>query len=195
VQSLDICAVGLGNPGPEYSMNRHNVGFRVVDRLASEFSVCLRKPFFSRFSIAMASSEGSGLFLSKPLTFMNRSGEVMPAILRRCGLPRENLLVICDSLDLPPGICRLKLRGGSGGHNGLKSIIQALGSEDFMRLYVGVGRPSSREEVVSFVLGNPGFPEAELIDKGLERAVSGIARLLSEPVERVMHELNRKEPS
>ncbi|HOV65305.1 MAG TPA: hypothetical protein PLG43_15640, partial [Spirochaetia bacterium] len=99
-----------------------------------------------------------------------------------------------DSIDLSPGVCRLKMRGGSGGHNGLKSVIQALGSEDFMRLCIGVGRPLSKEDVVRFVLEDPSDDEADLIQQGIDRAALGIIRLLTEPAEKVMHELNRKDP-
>jgi len=175
-------------------MNRHNVGFRVVDAIAARCSVSFRKPLFGTFQDCNANCEGGRLFLAKPLTYMNRSGDAIAPILQKSRLGIEQLLIVCDSIDLSPGVCRLKMRGGSGGHNGLKSVIQALGSEDFMRLCIGVGRPLSKEDVVRFVLEDPSDDEADLIQQGIDRAALGIIRLLTEPAEKVMHELNRKDP-
>jgi PTH1 family peptidyl-tRNA hydrolase len=131
--------------------------------------------------------------LAKPLTYMNRSGAVLPALLRLAG--NDRLLVICDSLDLPPGSCRLKRRGSlsGAGHKGLASIISVLGHGDFMRLYIGVGHPGSREEVVSYVLGEPGEQEIPLLAAAEKQAAAAALRLLTVAPEGVMHAINRKQ--
>jgi PTH1 family peptidyl-tRNA hydrolase len=126
---------------------------------------------------------------------MNRSGAVMPALLRLAGTSR--LLIVCDSLDLPPGSCRLRQRGSSGatgsGHKGLISVISALGHGEFMRLYIGVGHPGNREEVVRYVLGEPDEKDWGRLAAAVEQAAQAVLRLVTEPPERVMHAVNQKQ--
>ena len=130
--------------------------------------------------------------LVKPLTYMNRSGEIFPGLWSRVERNLDRLLVICDTLDLPAGQCRLRRKGSSAGHKGLVSIIARLGRADFLRLYVGIGRPSGRQEVVDFVLGPPAGPEAEDLERGVRRAADGVLALLREEPEKVMNALNQK---
>jgi PTH1 family peptidyl-tRNA hydrolase len=134
------------------------------------------------------------LYLAKPLTYMNRSGEIFPGLWSRTGEDLEHLLVICDTLDLPAGQCRLRRKGSSAGHKGLTSIIARLGREDFMRLYIGIGRPEAegQEAVVEHVLEPPSGRELELIDRGVAAAAEGVLRLLSEEPEKVMNDLNQR---
>ncbi|MBN1837057.1 MAG: aminoacyl-tRNA hydrolase [Spirochaetales bacterium] len=191
---MQLTVVGLGNPGPRYESTRHNVGFRVVDILADRWSVALRKPFLKAYAMARVQVGTGRLALVKPLTFMNRSGRVLPEVLGRAGGGPESLLVVCDTLDLSPGQCRLRRKGSSAGHKGLASIIQALGREDFMRLYLGIGHPGRAEEVVEYVLGEPPAAEAALIQAALSRAADAVAALLTEDPEKVMNELNQRNP-
>lgn len=145
--------VGLGNPGREHAANRHNIGFRVLDELAHRHEVRFdRKKFSGRF--AAASRDGITLYLLKPGTYVNASGQSVGPAAHFYHIPLERLLVICDDIDLPFGRVRIRPEGSSGGHNGLKSIISALGArQDFPRIRVGVGRPPHvREIVVSHVL-------------------------------------------
>ena len=123
---------------------------------------------------------------------MNRSGEVLPHLFRRTHTDLNNLLVLCDTLDLPTGRHRLKLQGSSGGHRGLASIIQVVGSYRFMRLSVGIGRPTQSQSVVDYVLSNPPPPEAERIKASLELCAKELTRLASEDPHVVMNEINRK---
>ena len=123
---------------------------------------------------------------------MNRSGEIIPGLLKRAGIPLSNMVVVCDNLDLAAGICRLKRRGGDAGHNGLKSIISRIGSSEFPRLYIGVGHPGSRDGVVDWVLGEPDTQDAGKIDVSVQSAVSSVYKLLTGTVEQVMNELNRR---
>jgi len=172
-------------------LTRHNVGFRVVDRLCENLDVSLKKPWFSPFLFGMGGNGNSRIFLAKPLTFMNRSGKALPAILRRSSLPRSALLVVFDTLDLPVGAIRLKKRGSSGGHNGLKSVIASLESEDFMRFAVGIGRPKQGSDIIGHVLGIPDGEESGLLGEAVAKTADGIVRLLHEEPESVMNEINR----
>jgi PTH1 family peptidyl-tRNA hydrolase len=179
--------VGLGNPGPRYLATRHNAGFRTVERIARVLGIGLRRPWFRNYRLGRAAPGGRELRLVQPLTYVNRSGAIFPS------LPVEaaRLLVVCDTLDLPPGSCRLRRGGSSAGHKGLASIIASLGRSDFLRLYIGIGRPSRPEEVVDWVLGTPVGAEAELLRRGEERAAEGVLALLHEEPERVMNVLNQ----
>jgi PTH1 family peptidyl-tRNA hydrolase len=179
--------VGLGNPGPRYLATRHNAGYRTVELVARSLGVELRRPWFRNYRLGQAAPDGRELRLVQPLTFVNRSGAIFSS------LPVEaaRLLVVCDTLDLPPGVCRLRRGGSSAGHKGLASILAALGRADFLRLYIGIGRPSRPEEVVDYVLGSPDGQEAELLERGEQRAAEGVLALLQEEPEKVMNVLNQ----
>lgn len=168
------------------------MGFRVLDILAERLGVTFRKPFLKRYTVAHGEVEGADLFLVKPLTYMNRSGDIFPDILARTSTENRNLLVVCDTLDLPAGQCRLRRRGSSAGHKGLSSIIRRLGRDDFMRLYIGVGRPGDPQGVIEHVLGEPGESESEAIETALQRSAEAIMQLLKEEPARVMNVLNQK---
>ncbi len=179
----------------QYELSRHNVGFRTLDLVADRLAVKYKKPWFKNYLLARAFVDtGSfpkirdNLSLVKPLTYMNRSGVIFPGLLSKT--PLERILVVCDTLDLPPGQCRLKRKGSSAGHRGLESIIQRIGSELFMRLYIGIGRPLERSDTISYVLDVPGPEQENLIAAGIETAANGILMLLREKPERVMNVLN-----
>ncbi len=184
---------GLGNPGKRYEDSRHNVGFMVVDELARGLGATFRKKLFRSYALAKGSRDGDTLTLVKPLSFMNESGRAVREALRETGAGLAEILVVCDSLDLSPGNCRLKLRGSSGGQKGLASVIRSLGTEEFARLVIGIGRPARKSQVVSHVLRPPRGEEAEAIDSGVQRAADAVLRLLVEDPSRVMNDLNRKE--
>jgi PTH1 family peptidyl-tRNA hydrolase len=171
-------------------MTRHNAGFMAVDELCAKAAISLKKPWLRSYKLGEGRWEGRRLCAAKPLTFMNRSGEVVPRILSRFSLGPENLLVLCDTMDLPPGALRLKMRGSSAGQKGLKSIISFLGTEDFMRIYIGVGRPAPGADVISHVLGEPGAPEAAAIARAAALAAQAALKLLVSAPEGVMNEIN-----
>lgn len=183
--------LGLGNPGESYTHTRHNVGFQVVDLVAERLGCRFRKPFLQRFAIAKGVGRYAGVVLSKPLTFMNRSGEILHQLLSRTDCTVSDILVVCDNLDLPVGSCRLKARGSSAGHNGLASLIQHAGTSDFKRLYVGIGRPPNGT-VVEHVLGLPEVSERGALATAVRAAADGVLSLFEEPIEKVMNELNRR---
>jgi peptidyl-tRNA hydrolase, PTH1 family len=185
---------GLGNPGERYAGTRHNVGFRVVDALASRLGVAFKKKLFHSYMVGKGMHGGQGLFLVKPLTFMNNSGKAVREALRETGSVATEMLVVCDSLDLSPGNLRFKLKGSSGGQKGLQSIIQSVGTEDFMRLSIGIGRPAYKGQVIAHVLGAPRSGEEDLIDVAIERAADAVLLLVNEGPSRVMNEVNTREP-
>ncbi len=183
--------VGLGNPGPRYAETRHNVGFSVVELLSGQLDLRLKRSWTAPW--IWGRRRDDGLILVQPLTWMNRSGDVLPRLFRRTGTSPSDLLVVTDNLDLPPGRCRLKSGGSSAGHNGLKSIIDVLGTGDFLRLYVGVGHPGRRSRVVDHVLGRPEGEERDMWRQGLRVAAEAVLSLRNQPVREVMNELNRRE--
>ncbi len=187
-----MLVVGLGNPGQKYALTRHNLGFRVVDRLSKELHIYLKKKVIRKYSLGKGEWCGKKILLAKPLTYMNRSGEIINPLMETTGTGLSELLVVCDTLDLPPGICRLKRKGSSGGHRGLESIIRNLGSEEFLRMYIGIGKPRNKEEVISYVLEKPVGEEAGLLEKATIEAADCILKLLEKPPEIVMNEINRK---
>ena len=165
-----------------------------VDRLSDKFAVSLRKPFLRSYQLARVEVEGQRLFLAKPLTFMNRSGEVIVDLLQRAKIPVESLVVVCDNLDLPVGVCRLKRSGGSAGHHGLESIIAHLGDPSFLRLHIGIGRPLDRD-VIAHVLGDPSDEERVLYSAAVDRAARGVMTLLTRSLNEARNELNQRTSS
>lgn len=179
---MDWLLLGLGNPGPEYWQTRHNAGFWLIDRLAQTWALTFKKPFFQNFYAAEWVQPEGRLLLAKPLTYMNRSGAAVWPLLNRLGAQPRQCLVLVDQMDLPPGQWRLKERGGHAGHKGLKSLEEALGTQDFPRLFLGIGRPLEGS-VTDHVLGVPGESEMAQHRMTLERLLPGFPRLLSEGLE------------
>ena len=167
--------VGLGNPGPEYEQTRHNAGFWLVDNLANSLPGC-RLQRESRFNALMAKTTigGAELWLLEPQTFMNRSGQSVGGLARFYKINPDEVLVVHDELDLSPGVAKLKKGGSSGGHNGLKDITAALGTQDYLRLRLGIGHPRSlnlQQAVADFVLHRPRKDEQVLIEEAIEKSL------------------------
>jgi PTH1 family peptidyl-tRNA hydrolase len=166
----------------------------VVDALARQLGVLFKKKLFHSYSVGKATYEHKTLYLVKPLTFMNDSGRAVREALRDSGCLVSDLVVVCDTLDLPPGSLRFKPKGSSAGQKGLQSIIKAVGTEELMRLFVGIGRPDYKGQVVSHVLSAPRHNEEEQIAEAVENASRAVLLLVSEGPARVMNAFNRKEP-
>jgi len=188
--------VGLGNPGPAYSHNRHNVGYWCVNRLARLHGIALKARRLA--AIGEGSIRGTPVLLVKPRTFMNRSGQAVAAVLRNSKIQRSRLLVVCDDLDLPAGALRLKAGGGAGGQKGIGSIIAAIGGQDFPRLRIGIGRPEVDGEptwdpdaVALYVLSDPAPKEAEALQATVAKAAEAVETLLKEGLEPAMNRYNR----
>jgi PTH1 family peptidyl-tRNA hydrolase len=171
--------VGLGNPGREYETTRHNVGFRWVDELARVQKLNFRNETKFHGLTARGQLHGHEVLLLKPQTFMNVSGRSVVALALFYKILPNEILVVHDELDLSPGVARLKIGGGHGGHNGLKDIIVHLGSKEFWRLRIGIGHPGDRNEVSDYVLNDPRSNERELIDEAMKNA-QDVAHLVIE---------------
>ena len=183
--------VGLGDPGAEYEKTRHNAGFWFVDALAAGG---LRKEARFHGLCGDVRIDGQVCRLLEPQTFMNRSGRAVAAMLDYYRLGVEDVLVVHDEIDLPPGVARLKRGGGHGGHNGLRDIIAALGgNKDFLRLRLGVGHPGHRDQVVDYVLHKPSKADQSCIDRAIADAIDVMPEVVGGELERAMHRLHSTE--
>ncbi len=183
--------VGLGNPGPRYADTRHNVGFWFADRLASRYRTLFQRA--GRFHGDVAQVEAGGrLWLLKPETFMNRSGQSLAAMARYYRYTPEQILVAHDDLDLPPGTIRLKRGGGHGGHNGLRDIMTQYGVRDFLRLRIGIGHPGSADQVTGYVLSRASRADEALIDEAIDEAIKVFPHILEGNLEKAMHVLHSR---
>jgi peptidyl-tRNA hydrolase, PTH1 family len=185
--------VGLGNPGREYASNRHNIGFLSADRWAATHTIAFNKVQHHAI-IAQGRVENRRVIAAKPQTYMNESGRAVSALLRFYKVPVERLLVIFDDLDLPFGTIRLRAEGGAGGHNGMRSIMQHLGGNQFARLRLGIGRPPGRMDPAAYVLQD--FSRAETAELGglLDRAVDAIDVFTKEGITTAMNQFNANQP-
>lgn len=194
--------VGLGNPGPEYAITRHNAGFWLVDALAREGGASLRHEARFHGLAARARLHGEEVWLLQPQTYMNRSGIAVVALANFYKILPDQILVAHDELDLPPGAAKLKLGGGSGGHNGLKDISAHLSTQQYWRLRLGIGHPrdalpenakaaGARPDVANFVLKAPRKEEQAVIDAALERAMNVMPAVVKGELERAMMQLHK----
>nr|WP_269148980.1 aminoacyl-tRNA hydrolase [Evansella clarkii] len=182
--------VGLGNPGKQYEGTRHNVGFDVIDRCEEKLGIELDQTKFKGI-YGYKNLERERVFLLKPLTFMNLSGESIVPLMNFYKIGKEDLLVIYDDLDLAPGTIRLRQKGSHGGHNGIRSIISQLGTEEFNRIRIGIGRPDKGQAVPDYVLGKFRDNEKEAINQAAERAAEAVEAWTSTTFLNVMNEYNK----
>lgn len=185
-----VLIVGLGNPGSEYDNTRHNIGFKVLDALAASLNTSFQS---SRLAFTAEGKVKNKLFfLVKPTTYMNLSGKAVNYYLQQEKIPLSNLLVVTDDIALPVGTLRLRPRGGDGGHNGLKSIKEVLGSENYARLRFGIGNEYPRGGQVDFVLGKWTDQEEDIIKPKLDRAAAAIKDFALMGIEKAMNAHNSK---
>lgn len=193
--------VGLGNPGAEYAATRHNAGFWLIDQLARATSTMLRSERRFHGAYAKVRLHGEEVHLLQPQTFMNRSGLSVAAVAQFFKILPQAILVVHDELDLPPGVAKLKLGGGSGGHNGLKDICVHLSTQQYWRLRLGIGHPrdlipetaraGARPDVINFVLKPPRKAEQELIDTSIDKSLAVMPMIVHGEMERAMMQLHR----
>ena len=182
---------GLGNPGKEYEHTRHNMGFDVIDILAKRWNVSAWKETM-RAETAAVVVNGEKVLLVKPLTYMNNSGEAVGAIANYYKVGLDDIYIICDDLDLPPGKVRIRKKGSAGGHNGIKSLIAHLGSEGFTRFRIGVGHPQDGHTVIEHVLGRPYGDDIAKIEEAKIKTADSIETALESGVDRAMNLFNPK---
>jgi PTH1 family peptidyl-tRNA hydrolase len=181
--------VGLGNPGQEYAGHRHNIGFQIVEALAEAWGLSFDK-FQQKARVAVGHLGDQRIVLAKPLTYMNKSGESVGPLTRWHKTPIHDILVVYDDLDIPLGTLRMRSKGGAGGHGGMRSIIQHLGTEDFPRLRVGIGRPPAGWDPADYVLSPFTEDELPVVVDVKERAVAAIECWLTEGIEAAMTRFN-----
>lgn len=181
--------VGLGNPGKQYADNRHNVGFHVVDKLAEKYGLKFNK-MLNRGIAAIGDIEGRRVVLLKPQTFMNESGVCVSPTFKFYKTDPSNLLIIYDELDIPFAQLRLRKSGSAGGHNGMRSIISKIVTQDFPRLRVGIGRPPGRKEAATHVLEDFTRDEVIAMRDVHDRAIAGIVLWLNEGIDKAMNKVN-----
>ncbi|MGM0437626.1 MAG: aminoacyl-tRNA hydrolase [Bacillota bacterium] len=181
--------VGLGNPGEKYAKTRHNIGFRAISKLAENFSIkadelkchsLLGKGFF----------ENEKIILAQPITYMNKSGKAVKSLFNKYNLDLEDLIIIYDDIDLDVGEIRIKRKGSSGGHNGLKSIIRNLGSQKIARIRIGIGRPPAGFDIPEYVLGYFDDEEEKIIQESLIDVVEAVKLIKNESIETAMNKYN-----
>jgi len=188
-----LVIVGLGNPGPKHAGDRHNVGFWLADQLAAHIGGRFSTEARFQGDECRGLVNGRNVRLIKPSTFMNRSGQSVRKVLDYYGLAVEQLLVVHDELDLPPGVARLKKGGGHGGHNGLRDIVATCGP-DFLRLRLGIGHPGHKDLVTDYVLHAPGKAERNQILDAMESSISAIEVLAAGGLEKAMQQLHSTTP-
>lgn len=182
--------VGLGNPGAEYEPTRHNAGFWFVDELVRHCQQSFRAEARFHSDVARCLLQGAECRLQKPQTYMNRSGQAVRALMQFFRIPVDQILIVHDELDLPAGTVKLKLGGGHGGHNGLRDLISHLDSREFYRLRIGIGHPGHKDQVVDYVLKQPGKQDRQLIDTAIQAALDVMPAVISGQVEKAMHKLH-----
>ena len=180
--------VGLGNPGSRYARTRHNIGFLVIEELAGREGLEFREK--ADYKICDGSIEGERIAIMEPLMFMNRSGSAVRRVVARFAIPPEKIIVVHDDLDLETGTLKVRKKGSSGGHKGVESIIQSIGSADFIRVKVGIGRDRLMP-VDKYVLSRFTKEELPLVKQALGRAADSIPFIISEGVEKAMNKFNK----
>jgi peptidyl-tRNA hydrolase, PTH1 family len=183
--------VGLGNPGSGYTRTKHNVGSELVERLAADAGIDLKRTR-NQIRVGEGVVDDAPVVLGVPTTYMNDSGRPVARLVRKQGLRPDRLVVVQDELDLAPGVARLKVGGGTAGHNGLRSIEAALRSRDFLRVRIGVGKPPSKEEGANHVLSRFAPDERELVAAASDRAIEGIKMLIRDGIDAAQNALHGK---
>ncbi len=183
--------VGLGNPGKEYTLTKHNVGFLVVDELGKRVGIDIQKSKFQSL-YGEGFLEGNKILLLKPQTYMNRSGGAVSSASDFYKIPPENIIVIHDEMDISLGRIMIKPGGGSAGNNGIKSIISSLGSKDFIRVRIGIGKPNAKSDGANHVLSNFNKSESAMVEESIQTAADAVLEIMNNGLEKAMNKYNVK---
>ena len=181
--------VGLGNPGKEYEFTRHNMGFNVINKLSNKYGIEVNKKKFDGLC-GDGMIEGEKVILLKPQTYMNLSGKSIVQVVNFYKIPLENVIVIYDDIDIEPGLIRIRKKGSSGSHNGMKSVIAELGSGEFMRVRVGIGKPKYDGDMINYVIGAVPEEEQKELEKGVEKAKEAVIEILRSGIDTSMNKFN-----
>ncbi|MBR3512543.1 MAG: aminoacyl-tRNA hydrolase [Clostridia bacterium] len=181
--------VGLGNPESDYAKTRHNMGFNVINKLSDKYGIEVNKKKFKSL-FGMGEIEGKKVILLKPQTYMNLSGEAVRECMDFYKIKPEELIVIYDDVDTDLGNVRIRIKGSAGTHNGMKSVIQNISTEEFARIRVGIGKPEDGEDMISYVIGAIKEEDKEGLEKGVEKAFEAVVIALKENIDIAMNRLN-----
>lgn len=181
--------VGLGNPEEEYSNTRHNMGFDTVNKLAKQYDIKINKNKFKGIYGA-GNIEGKKVIILKPQTYMNLSGESIKDAINFYKIENENLIIIYDDIDIKPGIIKVRKTGGSGTHNGMKSVIQNIKLKKFSRVRVGIGMPEHKNDLINYVIGKIPEEEKEILDKSTTTAKDAVIEIIKSGVDKAMNKFN-----
>lgn len=186
-----ILVVGLGNPGKEYTLTKHNVGFLVIDELGKRVGVDIQKSKFQSLH-GEGFLEGNKILLLKPQTYMNRSGGAVFSASDFYKIPSENIIVVHDEMDISLGRIMIKPGGGSAGNKGIKSIISSLGSKDFIRVRIGIGKPNAKADGANHVLSNFSKSEGTMVEESIQTAADAVLEIINSGLEKAMNKYNVK---
>lgn len=181
--------VGLGNPEEKYSNTRHNMGFDVINELSKECDIKVSKSKFDAF-YGMGEINDKKVILVKPQTYMNLSGESIIKFKKFYKISNKNIIVVYDDIDLKLGDIRLKAKGSAGSHNGMKSVIENLNTQDFIRIRVGIGAPENKDDMINYVVGQIPKREREILDEAITRAKDSIVEILENGIDTAMNKFN-----
>lgn len=184
--------VGLGNPGKEYENTRHNMGFNVIDKITKDCGINVSQSKFKGI-YTIENICGKKVLILKPQTFMNLSGESVVAFRNFYKIENNNIIVIYDDMDLEEGTIRIRKKGSAGTHNGMKSVIQCLGTEDFTRIRIGIGKPKEKEDTIKYVIGPVSKSIRQKLEDGVNIAAEASLEILKNGVDIAMNQYNRKE--
>ena len=181
--------VGLGNPGKEYENTRHNMGFKVLNKLSKKYNIPITKSKFNgKYGTGIIENEK--VILLEPQTYMNLSGEAIKPMLDFYKVDYSNLLVIYDDIDVEPGKVKIRTKGGPGTHNGMKSVVKEIGTEEFPRIRVGIGQPIIKLAMIDYVIGYVPEKELTILEEGIEKAEKAIEEILKHGINYAMNKFN-----
>ena len=181
--------VGLGNPDAEYDNTRHNMGFNTINRISEKYNIKLKKNKFQGL-FEIGEIEGQKVIIVKPQTYMNLSGNCVKEIVDFYKIEKENIIIIYDDMDIEPGKIKIRKKGSSGGHNGIKSIIQMLGTDEFPRIRIGIGKPEHKGDEINYVIGAIPDEEKERLIQGVEKAEKALIEILKNGIDIAMNKFN-----
>ena len=181
--------VGLGNPDAEYDNTRHNMGFNAINGISEKYNIKLKKNKFQGL-FEIGEIEGQKVILVKPQTYMNLSGNCVKEIVDFYKIEKENIIIIYDDMDIEPGKIKIRKKGSSGGHNGIKSIIQMLGTDEFPRIRIGIGKPEHKGDEINYVIGAIPDEEKKLLIQGVEKAEKALIEILKNGIDIAMNKFN-----
>lgn len=181
--------VGLGNPEEQYGKTRHNMGFNVINKIAEEYNIKIDKIKFNGFYNKQKINSNDVIFL-KPQTYMNLSGNCIREFINFYKIDIKNFIVIYDEMQIEPGKIKIRKKGSSGGHNGMKSIIENLGTDEFTRIRIGIGRPNRSSDMVNYVIGKISAEEQALLNEGVTKAKDAVIEILKNGIDSAMNKFN-----